>query len=372
MFNVLRLSLHRGLFAESPQTPTLGSTPQHRHSRRERKNLLPSERAALRLLHGTLPGEAQSYISTPTWNTSEGQSGNLHGMREMRSNLPPRGDSYRGLQMIRLALCALFIASPLFAAEEAPTEFQKNAAKFMTKCGKCHTVGQGDRVGPDLKGITTKRDKDWLIGFVQKPSNYFDTDPIAKELLEKYNGVKMDDLGLSRAEVEGMLEYIEAASAGPVGPKEPEALIPEDPYHKLSMPDEGASVFMPGIGVLIILLALSAVFWQIDFKRGSIVLVLISVGVAYFSIGGRKNHRLLGNQQSYAPKQPIDFSHKQHAGELRIACMYCHHGAEKSDVAGIPSLDICMNCHTAVKKIDGEPSTEIAKLASIWDSRAHR
>ena len=268
------------------------------------------------------------------------------------------------------ALAFLILAVPAFAFGEAPTEFQLNAAKFMTKCGKCHTVGQGDRVGPDLKGVLTRRDRQWLIGFIQKPSDYFEKDPVAKELLEKFNGVKMDDLGLSRAEAEGMLDFIEAASAGPVGPKEPTALIPEDPYHKLAVPDEGSDVFTPGAAASAMFLILSALLWQMGAKRGASMLILLSFGIGYWSWGGRKHYRLLGNQQSYSPQQPIPFSHKQHAGEMRIACMYCHHGAEKSDVAGVPSLDICMNCHKAVKKVGNEPSPEIAKLASIWDSRS--
>lgn len=273
-------------------------------------------------------------------------------------------------QIIPLFLMLLFSAAQLQAAE-APTEFQKNAALFVAKCGKCHTVGGGDRVGPDLKDVSRRRDKEWLIGFIQKPSNYLNSDAEAKKLLEKYNGVRMEDLGLPRATVEGLLEYIDAASAGPIGPKEIETLEPQDPYTKLAMPEEGFSTSPTGVLLLIALLFLAGGLWQIDFHKGSAVLILIALLVAYWSFGGRQHHRLLGNQQGYAPIQPIHFSHKQHAGDMRIACMYCHHGAEKSDIAGVPSADICMNCHTAVKKVanaDTE-STEIAKLASVWNSR---
>jgi formate-dependent nitrite reductase cytochrome c552 subunit len=60
------------------------------------------------------------------------------------------------------------------------------------------------------------------------------------------------------------------------------------------------------------------------------------------------NYRMPGNQQGYQPQQPIDFSHRLHAGELTIACLYCHYGAEKSRHAGIPATNICMNCHRYV------------------------
>ena len=55
-----------------------------------------------------------------------------------------------------------------------------------------------------------------------------------------------------------------------------------------------------------------------------------------------------GNQQDYAPKQPIAFSHKQHAGDLGISCVYCHYNAGKSPHAGIPPANLCMNCHNLV------------------------
>jgi len=59
--------------------------------------------------------------------------------------------------------------------------------------------------------------------------------------------------------------------------------------------------------------------------------------------------RLPGNDIGYAPAQPIAFSHRQHAGELGIQCLYCHFDAEKSRRAGIPPAKVCMNCHTFVK-----------------------
>lgn len=55
-----------------------------------------------------------------------------------------------------------------------------------------------------------------------------------------------------------------------------------------------------------------------------------------------------GNQQGYAPEQPIAFSHRLHAGELLIDCKYCHSGAETSRHAGIPATSVCMNCHSIV------------------------
>jgi hypothetical protein len=72
--------------------------------------------------------------------------------------------------------------------------------------------------------------------------------------------------------------------------------------------------------------------------------------------------RSLGRQQGYAPVQPIWFSHKVHATQNNIDCEYCHADARQSRHAGIPSLNVCLNCHSMVKegKISGKK--EIAKI----------
>ncbi len=61
-----------------------------------------------------------------------------------------------------------------------------------------------------------------------------------------------------------------------------------------------------------------------------------------------KRYSLPGNQQGYEPVQPIAFSHRQHAGDLQITCVYCHSGAERSRYAGFPAASLCMNCHRLV------------------------
>ncbi|HEX8548009.1 MAG TPA: cytochrome c3 family protein, partial [Cytophagaceae bacterium] len=58
----------------------------------------------------------------------------------------------------------------------------------------------------------------------------------------------------------------------------------------------------------------------------------------------------VGVEQGYRPVQPIPFSHKQHAGQYKINCNYCHTGVNKGKQANIPSLNICMNCHSQIKK----------------------
>jgi hypothetical protein len=66
--------------------------------------------------------------------------------------------------------------------------------------------------------------------------------------------------------------------------------------------------------------------------------------------------------RGYQPQQPIPYSHRLHPGTLRIPCLYCHSGAERSRQAGIPSVEKCMNCHKVTKT--DRPS--IKALAAIY------
>jgi hypothetical protein len=83
------------------------------------------------------------------------------------------------------------------------------------------------------------------------------------------------------------------------------------------------------------------------------VMVLFLFG-GYFLVEGAMG---LGRQQGYQPVQPIYYSHKVHAGDNQISCLYCHGSAQDSKHSGIPSVNVCMNCHMAVKDYAGKPLT---------------
>ena len=65
----------------------------------------------------------------------------------------------------------------------------------------------------------------------------------------------------------------------------------------------------------------------------------------------------------FRPEQPVEYSHKLHAGDLGIDCRYCHYSVEKSAVANVPPTQVCMNCHTMVKP-DSEKLTKIRQSFS--------
>ena len=79
------------------------------------------------------------------------------------------------------------------------------------------------------------------------------------------------------------------------------------------------------------------------------VILLVGLFFGLFTLAaGMSSWRLPDNQQGYAPVQPIEYSHRLHAGELEIDCKFCHSAAEHSRHAGIPSSDVCMKCHKYV------------------------
>ena len=73
----------------------------------------------------------------------------------------------------------------------------------------------------------------------------------------------------------------------------------------------------------------------------------------------------VGIHQGYAPEQPIAFSHKLHAGDSQIPCLYCHFGARTSRHAGVPPLNVCMNCHSVMTS----QTIEIEKLKEAVQRR---
>ncbi len=95
-------------------------------------------------------------------------------------------------------------------------------------------------------------------------------------------------------------------------------------------------------------------------KRFIFVMVLASVVAVIAFVG----YLYPGRGVGYAPKQPIPFSHKVHAGDRKIQCQYCHSGVDRSTHSNIPSAAVCMNCHNYVKT----DSPHIKKLKEAYDA----
>lgn len=100
------------------------------------------------------------------------------------------------------------------------------------------------------------------------------------------------------------------------------------------------------------------------------ILVIVGSLLAGAALWSAADVNLPGNDQGYAPEQPIHFSHRLHAGEMNIDCAYCHTGVEKSRHAGIPALGVCMNCHRFVKAPIAQVRAEAVKAKA--EGRAPR
>jgi protein SCO1/2 len=95
-----------------------------------------------------------------------------------------------------------------------PSTAGAGPSMFRTRCASCHTVGNGDFVGPDLLGVTTTRDHAWLTKFLSAPDKALaDKDPIAVALFNKYNKIKMPNLHMPPQDVKLLIEYLETQTA---------------------------------------------------------------------------------------------------------------------------------------------------------------
>lgn len=99
-------------------------------------------------------------------------------------------------------------------SKSGPFKLTNGQFLYRNGCSVCHTIGEGDRIGPDLLGVHERRDRAWLERFIRTPDQVLAAgDPVAMQLLTKHKGVRMPNLDLTQAEVADILQYIEARSA---------------------------------------------------------------------------------------------------------------------------------------------------------------
>lgn len=116
-----------------------------------------------------------------------------------------------------LVLGLLLLAGAMPLAAQAPTCGLPVDTALATRgkslytgraCAGCHSIGQGKRVGPDLKGVTALRDLAWLRRWLKNPTAMLTSDSLAKALLAQYNNVPMPTPRLADDEVEAILHYM--------------------------------------------------------------------------------------------------------------------------------------------------------------------
>jgi cytochrome c2 len=100
-------------------------------------------------------------------------------------------------------------SSGSFGADEAAVK--KGKSLFQARgCFGCHTVGKGKLAGPDLAGVTERREADWLRKWLKTPDEMLASDAAAQEMLKEYKGVKMPNMKLKDEEVEALLHFMAA------------------------------------------------------------------------------------------------------------------------------------------------------------------
>lgn len=98
-------------------------------------------------------------------------------------------------------------------AQSDPATASAGEAVFARVCVACHTIGRGKLVGPDLQGVTERREQAWLKVHIQTPSvHHAQGDPIAKENVAAY-AIPMPDPGLQKDEVDAVMAFLSAGTA---------------------------------------------------------------------------------------------------------------------------------------------------------------
>ncbi len=298
---------------------------------------------------------------------------------------------------LQKALC-LFSFLVYSIAINVPKVYGENKGETLFKqiCTACHTIGGGKLVGPDLKDIHQKRSEDWLVPWIRNSQEMVESgDADAIQIFEEYNKIPMPPNALSDDEIKAVLEYIKTESAPAEKAPEKKEIVGV-PGLEEEQAEEDNTTFYVLLGLVVLFIILIYVLWGvrkslrqvIAEKKGLSPPVELSIpqsikvwmaghkrwvalGVIVLLVIGSKagwdGMMAIGVNQGYEPDQPIWFSHKIHAGENAINCVYCHSGAEKSKTAGIPSANVCMNCHKFIKEGSLTGTKEIAKIYAALD-----
>lgn len=291
-----------------------------------------------------------------------------------------------------LAFTFLFVSTNVSAQDAAAGE-----KLFKANCATCHNWDKPG-TGPALMGVKDRVQPgsfasadEWLKAWIKDNAKLRASgDAYANKIYNDNNKAAMTIFGfLSDAQLADIVAFLDKGPApkatktdeGPKDPKDGEAGAEEEEGNDLwliliiitiativiiiftgvnrSMKNvinvregkeaEESKTFFSAIG-----------HWMQSHKKlASIVglIVVLTLGkIGWDALAG------IGIYKDYAPKQPIAFPHDLHAGKNQIDCKYCHSSARVSKTSGIPSANVCMNCHKAISEGTRSGKTEIAKL----------
>ena len=274
-------------------------------------------------------------------------------MRE-HSNRKSRKPASRRRILLIYFVCLLFLPVYSFSEEQSvlPVGFSREE------------VNQGKRFFMGLLPVGRTHDACVSCHNIA-PTDTLNWNPSAMDIALKYAG--KDAESLRRVILEPSGKLMEASHVNIKIDDEDIQLIKVYLDH---MAANGLPSAKPSVNRLILFLFLGLLItWAlldlIIFKKVKYKFIpaLIFLGAFSYQLVMIYNEAVkLGRSQDYQPDQPVKFSHKVHALDNQIDCMYCHHTAPVSKTANFPSTELCMNCHIIVREGTHSGKFEIDKL----------
>ena len=279
-----------------------------------------------------------------------------------------------------------------FSSHSQELDVNKGKSLFNANCAACHKLNK-NLIGPALAGVSEKYEKEWLYTWIKNSSAMIKSgDERAVAIWEEYNKAAMNAFPqLSNEDIDNILAYTDykpepvvaatALSSGTVQ-LEPQSSLSQD------------LVLVALIIILLVLITMlylvnktlrdiatrngivveekqikpSTPIWKLFIRNQFLVfcsVVFFLLSSAYFAYGWLMQ---VGIDQGYMPIQPIHYSHKIHSGANQIDCQYCHSSARVSKHSGIPSLNVCMNCHENIAEYNGEEDLEKGYTKEFYTS----
>jgi mono/diheme cytochrome c family protein len=264
------------------------------------------------------------------------------------------------------------------AAPAAAGDAAKGKALFNSNCAACHKL-DSKATGPALRGVAEKHDMAWVYKWVHNSSEVIKSgDPVAVKLFEENNKSVMTAFPqLSNADIDNIIAYTSepkanTASAAPPGTQTVAAeggvssnlilialiVVMAILIVMLVLVNRVLSKIAKNNGIEVAAKEPSIPVWKAFAKNQFLVFVtsvFLLLAAGYFVYSWTMQ---VGVDQNYEPIQPIHYSHRIHAGSNGIDCKYCHSSARVSKNAGIPSLNVCMNCHKNISEVSDTTNTD--------------
>lgn len=301
---------------------------------------------------------------------------------------------YLSFKNCKLAWIALgfFLFISTFGANEIKA--QENGEKlFKSYCASCHSAGSNQLVGPGLAGVYDKYEREWLYSWIKNSQELIgsgDADAVA--VYEQYNKVLMPAQPVNNEQIDAILDYIKVFNES--APAEEVAEVSTGSSESKEEASDASVFIIFGLIVLFLIVisimrgvqhsmesvkaqqsgeepseaeGMMAALGSWVLKNKTIVGLIGIVVLVLIAKSGWDAAVNVGVYTGYEPEQPIKFSHKLHAGENGIDCQYCHSSASYSKSAGIPSPNLCMNCHTYIQEGPQYGKEEISKIYAALD-----